>query len=262
MSVIITIDVEENDLTDFTTTSTGGGDLSVQDYAALAGTNYGVSFVINDTGTLYGFTSISANTSGVVRARVYFDPNNISMGSSDEFVFFYLREASYGDYFVEFHLYYDSVEHYKIRPITYNDATANAFGGTSYQITDEPHYLEIIVTRASTDSAADGSAEFWIDGNSKVSASNIDNYDTFSNFGMVYFAASGLDATTSGEFYMDECVVNDDGSEIGPYSTGDLTTSVSDGLTLGESMQSVASLGNIDVALDNANYQGRGVRII
>jgi len=47
------------------------------------------------------------------------------------------------------------------------------------------------------------------------------------------------------------------------YDTaGDLSASTSDGLTLGESMQSVASLGNIDVALDNANYQGRGVRII
>jgi len=47
------------------------------------------------------------------------------------------------------------------------------------------------------------------------------------------------------------------------YSTaGDLSASTSDGLTLGESMQSVASLGNIDVALDNANYQGTGVRII
>jgi len=219
MSVIITIDVEENDLTDFTTTSTGGGDLSVQDYAALAGTNYGVSFVINDTGTLYAFKEISPNTSGVFRARVYFDPNNISMGDNEEFTFFLLREGSYGDYVAAISLYHSDLGGYKVRPVAYNDASGNGFtGNLSYSITDDPHYFEIIVTRASTDSASDGSAEFWIDGVSKVSASDIDNYDTFSNFGMVYFIALGLDANTSGEFYMDECVVNDDGSEIGPLS--------------------------------------------
>jgi hypothetical protein len=62
--------------------------------------------------------------------------------------------------------------------------------------------------------------QLWIDGASKQTITGIDNYDRFVNSFYFQFGAVYISTTASGTLYMDELVINDDGSEIGPVSTG------------------------------------------
>ena len=67
MSVIVDINHEVGDLTEYTATQTDSGDLSVTAGAALVGT-YGLSVLIDGAGDIYGEYNLgSNNTSGQYR---------------------------------------------------------------------------------------------------------------------------------------------------------------------------------------------------
>jgi len=265
MTVIIDIDHETTDLSQYTSTVTDGGDLSAETAAALAGTSYGLQCNIDDQNAIYGVKTLAAaNTSGVLRLRFYMDPHTLTMLNGHSFTTCRTYNNSSGRLFY-LTFGYTTGSGYWFTLAIYDDGDSPHFAGSTTYITDEEHYVEIQLTRSTGVSDNNGSIDWWIDGVAKTSATGIDNYDRFVNFYTIQIGAGvgdAIDSGTEGTYFIDEIIANDDGSEIGPYSSGDLTASVSDGLTLGESMQSVASLGNIDVALDNANYQGRGVRII
>jgi len=260
MSEIINISLE-SDLSEFTSTVEDSGDLYWSADAALAGTSGGMACLIDDTNAIYGEYNLGTSaTSGTYRFRLYFDPNDLSMGNGDNFILGYFLTSATTFGYLEFQ--YVTGTGYQVRLGQRDDASIWRYT-SAYTISNAPHYIELEWVRATNSTSNDGESNLWVDGELKESKADIDNFDRLSNFDVARFGAVGnIDGTTSGTFYIDEIKANDDGSEIGPLAPSTLSASTSDGLTLGESMQSVASLGNIDVALDNANYQGTGVRII
>jgi len=101
----------------------------------------------------------------------------------------------------------------------YGTDTGTSFSGYK-DITDAPHYVEIHYVRATDVGSSDGTCQWWIDGVSQDTFTNLDNYDVFAQLqhlqmGLIYGTLTGA----SGTYYLDELVVNDDGSEIGPLAT-------------------------------------------
>jgi len=244
LSIIIDIDHEGGDLTEYTSTSTDSGDLSVAAGAALAGTNYGLSLVIDDATGIYGIISFASpySTTGIFRGRFYIDPNSLTMANNNNFRLVAINNSALGAV-AEIRMGYSNGVGHTIAAMIVDDTAAESFT-TYYGITDEPHYVEFNLIRATNDSSADGSIQLWIDGVSKQTVGSKDNYDRFNTLRVVNFGAiSGIDAGTSGTFYLDELVVNDDGGEIGPVSTGATGTL---GVTLANATTSAAGAVAID----------------
>lgn len=218
MAVIVDIDHEAGDLTEYTSTVTDSGDLSAAAAAALAGTGYGLQVVIDDTTAIYGTKTVTTNTSGVIRVRFYIDPNTLTMTSGTNHWITRVYSAAPG--LINVVYLYKSGTNYQLDMVAYNDADG-VVGSTATTITDAPHYIEFYTKRATTNISADGVFTWWIDGTQITTTTNIDNYDRFSSFGRIEIGAViGIDATTSGTFFIDQLVANDDGAEIGAYSTG------------------------------------------
>lgn len=216
MTVIIDYNFEDGTLNEFGSTVTDSGDLSAQAAAALAGTSYGMQAVVDDATNIYGLTIGINNTSGKMRLRFYFDPNSLTMGSAELFTLYYARSAV-PNTFMQVQLRWSGSVYQIIATIT-NDA-ASSTPTTAINITDAPHYVEVYLQRASSDVASDGRIDVWVDGAGQQSVTGVDNYDRFNNFNQFLFGATvGLDAGTSGTFFLDELVINDDGSLIGAYS--------------------------------------------
>ena len=72
-------DVTHNagNLSEYDATVTDGGDLSAAVGAAMAGSDYGLQAVIDDTTKVYGRMDFSLSSSAF-RYRFYFDPNGLS----------------------------------------------------------------------------------------------------------------------------------------------------------------------------------------
>jgi hypothetical protein len=216
-SVIFTDGFETGDFSAWTTTVSDSGDMSVEASAALAGTSYGNRYVIDDTTTLYTMHDLSTpNTSGVMRARFYFDPNNLTIGPGETFdiaVFYNSSTQAIARIMV------DKSSGFTIKSGIYNDSGG---GSTTpaQSVTDGPHFVEFVINRATNDTSSDGRMQLWIDNVDKYTISGIDNYDRFVNIDTIYLCAYQLDIGTSGTFFLDQIVVNDDGNEIGEF-TGD-----------------------------------------
>ena len=218
-ATIIDVDLEENNFTDFTGTVTDSGDLSVSPAAALASTSYGLSCLIDDTTAIYGYNTITAPSSQT-RARFYIDPNTLAMAAWDNFMVseWYATGGSPTNRPGGVKLQYDGTN-YEIIGYLFNDANVYV-ATTSYHITDAPHYVEILLVRATTSVSADGYARVWIDGVLQGSTANADNYHAFEAMNQSRLGATyGIDAGTSGTLYLDQLIINDDGAEIGPHAT-------------------------------------------
>jgi len=214
MSVIVNIRLE-TDLSEFTSTVTDSGDLYWAAAAALAGTAGGMAMLLDDTTGIYGQVTIAALSAvDDFRARFYVDPNTLTMGASEAFRIFSASQNGGSRTPLVINLKMDGG--YRIVIDALNDDLTGALAN-SYAITDAPHYVEVYVKRAATDSSADGTVEIWIDGVSKGSATGKDIYNLWYDYtlnvrlGAIY----GIDAGTSGTFYLDELIVNDDGGLIG-----------------------------------------------
>jgi hypothetical protein len=218
MTTLFTIDLETNDLSQFTSSATGGGDLSVAAGAALHG-SYGLNVLINDTANKYGQKDITKSTT--IRYRFYFDPNSLTMGNNEAFTLAMIYQAG-GTYIrlTDIKFSYLTASGYWFTCNAYNDVPAAAFTDTK-NITDASHYVEVQLTRAATNVSSDGAIEWWVDGVSQGSATNIDNYDLMQtyNWKMQIGACADLDAGTSGTMYIDDLQANDDGGVIGAIIT-------------------------------------------
>jgi hypothetical protein len=229
MSEIVVIHLE-TDLNEFTSTVTDGGDLSQSAGAALAGTSGGMSVLIDDTTAIYG-TKTVYTTAGKLRYRFYVDVNTLTMANNDNFWIF-RASGSPGDTSV--------IKLYKVgsnyQLVFQYVADAGNVDTAKQTITDEPHYIEAYLVRAATDVSADGTSQWWIDGTSIGSQiTGIDNYHQFANVTSIKLGAvAGIDAGTSGTFYLDELVVNDDGGVIGPFRRS--TTSSKTAYLVGQSI--------------------------
>ena len=222
-NTIIDIDLETGDLSEFTSTVIDGGDLSWSASAAIAGQG-GLSVLIDDTTSIYGeYTLGTVSTTGILRARFYFDPNGLTMDQDNgHYIFNTKHTTSSGNDLCEVYLIKGATS-YKIGALMYSDSGST--GTSDYDITDEPHYIEVLLQRATGSTSNDGYLTLWIDGSLKETISGIDNYDQFASFGYCKIGATyGVDSATSGTYYLDELIVNDDGAEIGGLVTTDNLT--------------------------------------
>lgn len=220
LSILVDIDHESGTLDEYTSTS-DATDLAVTSGAAMGGSVYGLQVTIDDTTASYGqFTLGAADTSEVVSARIYIDPNGYIGGSSGQYLYVLGLYPSSGTAIGYIWLEYTTGPTYYIRGVIVNDVPSN-IPTAWYAISDEPHYVEIKITRSESGSPT-GELKLWIDGDLKETVSSVDNYDIFYNFqsvrvGCNYVSGAG---TPSGTIYLDEIVVNNDGSYIGPLFSG------------------------------------------
>jgi hypothetical protein len=213
MSIIVDIDHETGDLTQYTSTVTDSGDLSVHADGSLGLGSYGLKCVIDDQTAIYGQKTITG-ASGTLRARFYIDPNTLTMGDTEAFFTFIIVASGPSTSVASVTLYYLSASDYYVQFLRYNDA--GYVGGDSVSISDGPHIVELRIDKAATNVSADGTLYGWVDGVQACAYANLDNFDSFGNINSVRLGApGGLDAGTSGTFYLDELIVNDDGGEIG-----------------------------------------------
>jgi len=221
MTKLIDITHSLGDFSEWTTTVVDGGDLSVSVAAALAVTNYGMSVTINDLTNIYARKTVATDYSGVIRGRFYVDVNSLNMSNGDDFIMCMPRNSSV------LSLLYVAIQRLALHRFTVTAIDDPLSGpSASYITTDAPHWLEFKLVRATTNVSSDGYLEFWIDGIPQLPIRNVDNYDRFMDFASIDFGAQGaIDVGTSGIFYIDEIVVNNDGSYIGPR----ISTSTSNG---------------------------------
>lgn len=200
----------EADLSEYTSTVTDSGDLSQAVAAALAGTSGGLQCVIDDTTQIYGrrdFTQFSAHN---YRFRFYIDPNGLSMSDGDDIWVAGAFEG--GAYRCRVKLTYDGAN-YEIS-IQLRDDGGSGHGSADYDITDEPHYIEVSVTQATNDSSSDATAALYVDGALQETVSGVDLFD-LGYPDSARLGATAFGGTPTGTFYLDEFVLRDDNNEIG-----------------------------------------------
>lgn len=204
---LVDIDHETGDLSEY---SGSEGTVSATAGAALAGTSYGLAVEITEgVGGGAWVMFDPAITPDVLRARVYLDPNGLTMADGDEVDVMYLKPGFL--YLVK------SGSNYAVKALYYTDDLP---GATDLAvITDAPHYIEVQIARASAELATDGTCQIWVDGVSADSVTGIANYSVFVDTeGAALGQSSSAGATVSGTLYLDEWIVNDTGDEIGPVA--------------------------------------------
>jgi hypothetical protein len=197
---IFEIGHETGDLTEYDSTTTDGGDLSVTAAAALGGTDYGLSAFIDDTNVIYGEKTFTL-TSNVYRLRFDIDPNTLTMAHNDNFPVNVTLDGTQRAKTLVY-LGYSTATGYRIQLAVGND-TGWSFTGWS-AITDAEHYVEVQVQYASSATASDGTATLWIDGVEQQQMTGIDLFDLAKPDRARFGALLGIDAGTSGTLYLDE----------------------------------------------------------
>jgi hypothetical protein len=219
MTVVFDIDHEAGNFSEYAASVTDGGRLSVAAAAALAGTSYGMSVYVNSQTLIYAYQVLgSPSTSGVLRVRAYIDPNGVDIPPDATTSFIYLVNSSGTETICSFQLGRNSEDTaYFLRGVIALDG-----GGVVHcqnvEITDAPHYMELEVNRSSGPTANNGSLEFYLDGVLQETISGQDNYDRFANLYMVIAGFAAPTANILGTYYVDQIVVNNDGSQIGPVA--------------------------------------------
>lgn len=214
MGLLYHINVEEGNFSDWTATGgaiQGSGYMFVQTGAALAGSTYGLGIMPDSMTAHYGYHTNINNTSGVLRYRYYIDPNSCTTNQAFTHMFLRLYSGS-SDYIAE-----SIIERKSSSFMIRNKAYRNNYQTiqSDEYITDEPHWFEILITRATSGSS---NGEFVVikDG-TEILNTTIDNYLRFSKLHMCSFGSVGGSAIEPTiPYYLDEFVVRDDNVAIGP----------------------------------------------
>jgi hypothetical protein len=234
MSVVATIDFSTGDLTQFTTTVTDGGEISAAAGAALAGTNYGMSVLIDDTTAAFG-RKVLAAAYPTLRYRFYIDPNSLTMADTNEFRVMNVNQSGGSYYSPTYINLYMTGGNYTLRLFQCRDTSGGVVATDNCTITDAPHYVEVNMVSAATSSSSDGSYQWWVDDVDQGTLTGVDNYNIMNDnaLRLLWGAQSNIDVGTSGTFYLDELIANNDGGAIGPLAT-------STPLTVGNVAQSIS----------------------
>jgi hypothetical protein len=217
MTILVNINHETGDLSQYTATYTDSGNLSVASAAALANTVKGMSVNLpgGTTTAKYAEKNITLATNNY-RTRYYLDPNTLTITQYCNLNIADALQNSTAYQLFACYLTWDLAP-YQIKWGAGKDSGSNTAGNT-YTITDSPHIIEINIVRAATNVSSDGTAELIIDGVSKQTITGLDNYDLFPVIDRVRMGAcSGVTTGMSGTYYLDELIVNNDGGIIGPY---------------------------------------------
>lgn len=216
MAILYDIDLEAGNLNEFDSSTTDGGDLSAHADAALAGTTVGMKLVVDDANAIYGVCDGVNGPLSNIRFRFYIDPNSLTMGANEMFQVATVNATDAPYVFAIVQLLYSSGYYIRLRVI---DDGSTGVDIQTTAITDAPHYVEVLLSRASGADANDGVATIWIDGSQVGTKTDWDNYTRMANVTYMRFGAiAEIDAGTSGTFYMDQIVIRDDATEIGAYA--------------------------------------------
>jgi hypothetical protein len=194
--------VESGNLTRWSASNTGGGDLTVSGAAGMGSTTQGLQGVVNDTTGLFVEDGTPDNESRY-RARFYFDPNGFDPGEA-------LAHRRTRTLIAFSEAPTRRVAAVVLRRLGGNYAVMgrarlddNSQADTGFfPISDGPHAIEIDLVRASDADALDGTFELFIDGVSMNQLTGLDN-----SLGEVDFARMGalsVKEGAGGTMYWDE----------------------------------------------------------
>jgi hypothetical protein len=188
---------ESGNLSAWSSSATGGGDLSVSSAATLAGA-YGLQAVINDNNAIY-VTDDRPSAETRYRARFYFDPNLITMVNNDaHYIFYGYSGTSTVVLRTEFRL---NKSRYQLRTAIRNDS--NSWTNSSwFTISDAPHFIELDWRASTASGANNGGLTLWIDDVQRANLTGVDN-DTRRLDRVQLGAVSGIDSGTRGTYYFD-----------------------------------------------------------
>jgi hypothetical protein len=192
---------ESGSLSAWSSSTTDSGNLSVSSTAALVSTQ-GMQALINDNNSVF-VTDDRPTAEARYRVRFYFDPNSITMASSDAYLIFLGRTAngtSTGATVLQVELRYSGGK-YQIRALISDDGTAFTSSGW-FTISDAPHSIELDWRASTAVGANNGGLTLWIDGVQQANVTGIDN-DTRRIESVRLGAVSGVDTTTRGTAYFD-----------------------------------------------------------
>jgi hypothetical protein len=193
---------ESGDLSAWSQSESGGGDLAASPGAALAGTATGLQAVVDDAGALYVRDDTAAGE-GRYRARFFFDPHGFDPGEAEGhrrtriFIAFddspvrrhvavVLRRVS-GQYAVQTRVRVDD-----------NSQLDTGF----FDVSDAPHFVELDWRQATDALSSDGSLEMWIDG---VSVSTLTGLaDSLRSVDFVRLGPQSLKGGAAGTLFFDE----------------------------------------------------------
>jgi len=214
MAVLFNITHDANNLDEYDSTVTDGGDLSTGT-PGLAGTTAKMQALIDDTTVIYGQKDFTQITSAAYRFRLYIDPNTITIPSFNSF--FICDVSCSGGQLARVLLYYQTGYGYRLQ-VSHQDDDYAAHSTSFYSITDAEHYVEVLVTWASSALAHDATVTLWIDGDQKEQLTGLDIFNRGKPNRALLGATAGVDAGTAGTLYLDEFVLRDDDTEIGPVA--------------------------------------------
>lgn len=210
-------DHEEGDLSDWNSST---GSVSATVAAALGNTSYGLEVTVasGDTSTDYVSGPISAPSADKFRWRFYFDPNtfNYTAGEVAQIVHF-ITDAGGQTNAINV-MFRFGEGNYQVAVWARQDTSNYLYSGY-VTISDGPHWIEVSAVRESADGNDDGTVDWWIDDTEQTSnnITSIENYNLWGGIKQVDFGLSYRNQSSFyGTLYMDELVINDTGTTIGP----------------------------------------------
>ena len=189
---------ESGNFAAWTANTTDLGDLSASPLAALVGSQ-GMQAVIDDANSIY-VTDDSPNSELRYRVRFYFDPNSITMASTDAHFIFKGFMGTTTDV-LQVELRPSSAGFYELKAKLLNDS--GVFISTNLlTISDMPHFIELHWRASTSAGANNGGLTLWIDGVQQEDLTGVDN-DTLRVDRARLGALSGIDTGTSGTYFFD-----------------------------------------------------------
>jgi len=203
------VDLSEYDLL------VGSSGLSASVQAALAGTAGGLAVSIDDLSSHYGEARFASLAAPAYRFRFYVDPNGLGMVDWKNFIIARTRSGWVDLQWIQLR-YRNGI--YELRLVVRDDSGVTHYSGY-YVIADAEQRVEVLVRNASRADAADGLAALFVDGVQVMQIVSLDLYDPGRRPDKLLLGAVwGVDAGTLGTLYLDELVVREGESEIGPAS--------------------------------------------
>ena len=199
------------------------GDMTVIEGAALGGTVYGLNVLVDDETQDWVYSNFTKVAT--CRFRFYVDPNTFTTtNNTGTTAIKYIQSGDTYTNICYIGLLYLTATGFRIQFSVYDDSKTSHYF-LNYDITDEPHYVEVKIVRATDAGSSDGTCEIWVDGTSRGSHTGIDNYNLMFDPASHRLMAGDLtpSAGIDGSYFLDEFILNDDGGEIGPLAGGGAT---------------------------------------
>jgi len=204
----------EVDLSEFDSTVTDAGDLSQSAAAALAATAGGLSCLIDDINLIYGQKDFTQLTPQYYRFRFYVDVNTLNVAS---YLTVCLFRAAANSLVA---LILNSSQHIYVR---YRDDPGTWRNTLTTDISTGEHYIEVLVQYASSAVASDAIITFWVDGAQIDQDTGLDIYNLAKPTN-ARLGATAQGAANAGTHYLDEFVLRDDDTQIGPVAPAGFAT--------------------------------------